>query len=110
MEVVTFISYILSNLLWAVIGFICWIPLLVRAIGVISGTVLYCNFTGSDPSKIKTILENAVTFYSRGFQVINQAFWPDHKDRVIDSQPSQEQKPTLWHVGLEILWVVVFWA
>ncbi len=59
--------------LWTVLGFLLWIPLLTRMIVVFTSAVISAMFTGRDPSDARNHLEVAITFYSRGFHLIRNS-------------------------------------
>src|SRR5437763_330956 len=94
--------------IWMIIGFVCWIPLLVRATASVAAGILYCTITESDPSPMKASFETALTFYPRGFELIDCVLSPDYKGQPIQSKTSDD--PVWWRVVLEICWTVIFWG
>jgi hypothetical protein len=108
MTFIRIVTYCVVWLLWAVIGFICWVPLLVRATASVAAGILYCTITESDPTPLKNSFETAVTFYPRGFEMINRVLASNYRGAPIKSSSTVGEK--WWRVTLEILWTVIFWG
>ena len=88
---------------WAVIGFVLWIPLLVRATTVFSAMVVHAAITGQKPDVLRGHLESASRFYPEGFRI---AFDVIHKPT--NSQPHAGHIQ-FWRVFAECLWTLAFW-
>ena len=58
---------------WAVMGMLFWIPLLLRAMLRFSLSLLEAVFEGQRPTDSARILRDAVSFYRRGFVVAVEA-------------------------------------
>src|SRR6266851_8504421 len=56
--------------IWVVLGFLLWVPLLTRMIFVFTAAVVASMYTGRDPTHARHALEAAMSFYSRGFVLI----------------------------------------
>jgi len=83
-------------MIWAVIGFLFWVPMLVYAIARFSALVVYTTIVNVDPDKLAIHLEHAVRFYFTGFRNILRAIY------------ARPQPHTQASVGFEINWEVVF--
>jgi hypothetical protein len=59
------------------IGFLFWVPLLVRMTGVFAFSVLQAALNGGDTTSLKQPLEFAMRFYIMGFQMIFQTLFDD---------------------------------
>ncbi len=92
--------------IWTVLGFLCWVPLLVRMTASFSVAILYCTLTNADSSYLRDPLDGAITFYSRGFSMIITILSPNREDLPIGSRFEFQGERVL----LEIAWAVVFWA
>jgi hypothetical protein len=90
---------------WAVVGFIFWIPILFRATTVFSALVVHAAFTKQDPYSMRHTLETACGFYFRGFRsAFDVIFNPDDKSNA---------PPIKLHLGLvifETFWTLLFWV
>ena len=65
----------LSITIWAIVGFIFWIPMLVFSIIHFSALIVYATLTAADPSTLASKLEHSVRFYLEGFRNIIQAVY-----------------------------------
>lgn len=108
MEIIRLAVLYVNLCIWAVIGLICWIPLLARTTATMAGAILFCTIANSDPQPLRTSFENAVSFYSRGFQTIYRVLG----EKSFSSTASAGAKPQFkWEqILLELLWTVLFWA
>jgi hypothetical protein len=88
---------------WAVVGFLLWIPLLVRVTTVFSAMVVHATITGQKPDALHSYLETASRFYSDGFRI---AFEVVHKPANKEPQPLVIR---LSRVFGECMWTVTFW-
>jgi hypothetical protein len=81
--------------IWTVVGFLFWVPMLGYAIARFSALVVYTTIIGADPEKLAIHLEHAVRFYFQGFHNILRGIYAK-------PQPHTEQS-----VGFTIDWSVV---
>lgn len=90
--------------IWAPIGFLLWIPLLVRTTSVFVGFVVHAAITGQDPSHLRQHLEAAIDFWFAGFRFARETVLAEGREvrRPFESQTSR--------VLLEVLWAVAFWV
>lgn len=66
-KAVMFFVLLITLSVWAVIGFVFWIPLLVRATTVFALALLPAAFNHQDIGGLRNLLEEASSFYFRGF-------------------------------------------
>ena len=102
------LTYGIVWLSWAVVGLLCWIPLLVRATASLSAAILYCTIAQVDPAALKSSFENALTFYPRGFEMIERILSPRFKGPALATPANASER--WWRVILEIAWTVLFWG
>lgn len=90
---------------WAVVGFIFWIPMLVRTTTSFSSVLLYATLFGKDPSDFGRPLVFATTFYIAGFKnIMNALLQTDRRSSAGGFSAFQ------WgRYLLEICWAGVFW-
>lgn len=90
---------------WAVIGFLLWVPLMLRSMVRFSVSLAESMLQGAQPTEAGRILRETVEFYRRGFTVAI--------DAVFGPPPRKKQEPetrlTLRRILLEVLWAVVVW-
>jgi hypothetical protein len=106
--VVRELTQYISLAIWAIIGFLFWVPFLARAIAVFSSSVLYYTMTNRDASHLAPYLETAINFYSRGFKLIMSTFSnleSPQGTRATDLLPFQAAR-----VMVEFLSAFLFWG
>ena len=89
---------------WTVIGFILWIPLLVRATTVFSAMLVHACFTRQHPDVLRSHLESASRFYPDGFRIAYD---------VVHLPSTQYSSPPAIRFGrvfAECAWTLVFWT
>jgi len=109
MEAIRLAALGINLAIWAIVGFICWIPLLARTTASLAAAVLVSTISRSDPSHLKLHFENAVSFYSRGFDTIFRVLG---SERTPSWSADETKSPGVqWEkVLLELGWTVFFWA
>jgi hypothetical protein len=63
----------ISLLMWAVVGFLLWIPLIVRAIFSFSVSLAHATLTNETADRAGMVVKDAINFYRRGFVVAFEA-------------------------------------
>lgn len=93
--------------MWAVVGFLLWIPLMTRMILLFFSAVISTMFTGRDPTHARISLDYAITFYSRGFELIRDSM----RGTLHRSGPfAIPEGDHLWRVVRELLFAIFFWV
>lgn len=110
MDLIRKIALAINLAIWTVVGFMCWIPLIFRATASLAAAILVSTFNKSDPRPLRANFENAVSFYSRGYDTIHKVLGGDGSatwDVDAATQPTQIK----WdRVVLEIVWTSIFWG
>src|ERR1043165_3379606 len=97
---------IIVLVMWAVIGFLVWVPFLTRMMLVFVGAVIAAVFRDRNPNRAQAGLEAAITFYMRGFRMIaGLADW-----RVGGGRPGQDQALDLLRTLVEVGFAALFWV
>ncbi len=89
--------------IWAVIGAVFWIPLMIRAMLRFSINLIEAAFEGRRPAAAAKVLRDAVSFYRRGFLVAIEAVMGDSMDR------GEVEATTENRLLLEVLWAILVW-
>jgi hypothetical protein len=90
--------------LWAVIGFIFWIPLLLRSMLHFSGALIQSMLQDARPVEAGRVLRGTVDFYRRGFVVAITAVFGDAPS------PTEPVRPlNAWRFLLEVMWAAAVW-
>jgi hypothetical protein len=112
MEIVYGIAFWWTLTIWAVIGFLCWIPLLTRMTAVFSTMIIISAIsqTNDDARILKNNFENAVGFYSRGFVYINQVLGRKYRNRQSTLRALERDSIDWGRVGLYLGYTALFWG
>lgn len=97
-------------ILWAVIGFVFWVPLVLSAMIRFTFDLSRSMLRGDQPAEAGRTLREAVSFYRRGFSVAVDAVFG--KSEGAQRPGQQKQKSTRLsarRVFFDVLWTVVFW-
>lgn len=91
--------------LWAVVGFVFWIPLLLRSMVQFSFALSQSMLQGTRPHEAGRILRDTVGFYRRGFTVaVNAVFGPPPKKKPVATTRLTPKK-----FLFEIVWAALVW-
>lgn len=101
---VKYFVYLVSLAIWAIVGFIFWIPVLVRSTASFSAAILYATLTGTAANHIGAQMNAAISFYFRGFNLIRDAMFAPRQ--VADELPPFR----LLQFISEALWAALFWG
>lgn len=91
---------------WAIVGLVFWIPLLVRAMVRFSVTLVQATMDGEHPTEAARTLRDAISFYRRGFVMTIDAVNgrdPEESDR------RKQTRVTGSRMLREIAWAAVIW-
>jgi hypothetical protein len=104
MTLIMVLAMLLSFIAWAVIGFLLWIPLLLRTVVVFSVAVAQAAFSGQHADNLREPLRIACGFWIHGFRIIKETLFPH------SGQESRPQPPVkLARLLLEIFWAACVW-
>ena len=102
-QVLTWAILAVVLLVWAVVGAIFWIPLLLRAMLRFCISLIEAMFVGQRPTQAAKILRDSVHFYRRGFvvavEVVTREDVPDER-----KQPAVESR-----LLFEVFWAALVW-
>lgn len=91
--------------LWAILGFALWVPLLIRAIISFSLSLSQSMLAGSRPDAAGRILYDAVGFYRRGFTVAIDSFLGGPSTEG----PQARHRLSFVDFAFEIVWATLVW-
>lgn len=98
---------------WAIVGAIFWLPLLVRTMFRFSISLIQATMDGERPEAAAQMLRGAVTFYRRGFVMAIDAVAgqdappPEGKVRRQPIDGGRMMREVLWAL---VIWYVLLWA
>lgn len=102
---------VVTVITWTFLGFIVWIPLLLRTTTILAGTVFYASLFRDQPRVIhaQRSVNYAVHFYVRGFKhflnFYNQRHEPEPPMGLFEPLSTMKWK----ELFIECIWVLVFW-
>ncbi len=91
--------------LWAVVGFVFWIPLLLRSMIQFSLALSQSMLQGTRPDEAGRILRDTVGFYRRGFTVAISAVFGEAPAR----KKAVKTRLSVKEVTFEFVWTAVVW-
>ena len=96
---------------WAVFGFILWVPLLLRSMVRFSFSLSQSMLRGVEPVEAGRILRDTVSFYRRGFVVAVEAVFGSRKKEAHPDAPRNAKAERLSprYFVTEVLWAAVIW-
>jgi hypothetical protein len=103
LQVLTWVILAVVLLVWAVVGAIFWIPLLIRAMLRFSISLIEAMFVGQRPTQAAKILKNSVDFYRRGFVVAVEVVTRE------DVPDERRQPPVENRLLFEVFWAALVW-
>jgi hypothetical protein len=95
---------VIVMVVWSVVGFFFWIPLLARIITVYTAIVAAGVFSGNGISGANSMLEKASTFYIRGFYSIWSGGNGDEKGGI------PVYGDDMIKLGMEIIYSITFYS
>jgi hypothetical protein len=104
MEIIAYIAYVF----WAILGFIFWVPLMVRIIAAFCGSLAY-NMVIQNPGAIqqsRISLELAISFYVKGFRMIHDTIFEPGKKATV----SPVKDFHLYSFIAQVAWTIIFWG
>jgi hypothetical protein len=102
-KVLTWAILFVVLVVWAVVGAVFWIPLLVRAMLRFCVNLIEAMFEGQKPVRAARTLKEAVSFYRRGFVVAIEVVT---KEEIADAA---EGPVTENRLLFEVFWALLVW-
>ncbi|MBC8030941.1 MAG: hypothetical protein H7Z16_12585 [Pyrinomonadaceae bacterium] len=99
---------VLTLVIWAVVAFLLWIPLLARSIAVFSSGIVLSVLSQTTPQVYARQLRLAMSFYADGFRFILDSILAE---RRTDTDRDNAEPPIhgLGRFIAESLWAILFW-
>ena len=93
---------------WAVVGALFWVPLLLRRILVYSVALVVSMLSEREPRRAARLLRSAVRFYGRGFRVTAEMITGEPGQRAPQLSSTSEDAPRGALLG-DLLWTLLVW-
>jgi hypothetical protein len=109
-EAVYFLILVVTVTGWTVIGFLVWVPLLIRTTMLLTAVVLYATLFGDQDRVVRAEqgLYIAVRFYLRGFEHFMNFYRQRHEARPQGGLLPSEVR---WkEMIVQCAWVIVAWS
>ena len=110
-RILRFIVTVAVLCLWAIIGLIVWVPMLLRMVAYFCGVILISSFRRVDVQAAQKRLDFAIQFYSNGFRKIIRSY-SDTALEPGESLPNNEPidlVDSLKQAMVDLAWALLFW-
>ena len=112
LQIIRYIACVIVVIGWATVGFVLWVPLLVRMIIYFIGVVSAASFRGMDLSHARSGLDFAIEFYVNGFRI---ALTTLDKKLLSPVFIPQNYKPISFLdfirvMAINSIWTAIFWG
>jgi len=108
---VLIVAMVISLIVWAIAGFIIYIPLLFRMMSYYCSMVIASSFYKIDLIYVEKRLEYAAHLYPDRFKKIVDSFQSEYKeDEQNDSIEPISWKEFFRKAFIELLWTMIFWT
>lgn len=109
-ESILFVAMIISLVVWTIVGFVIYIPIVLRMTSYYCGMVVLSAFSPVDLNLVKQRLDYAVHLYPDTFAKIIDSFKSNYSER----EPMLNFKPINWShfwekALVDIIWTLIFW-
>jgi len=105
-EIIRAITFVI----WGLVGFIFWLPFLIRMIAFFTGSILVSVGGGGNISVAQTGLDKAVRFYPSGFVIIHDSISSLINGKTIENK-TWNAKDDFWLPLVEhFVFAIMFWG
>lgn len=107
-EIATWGALAICVAVWAVVGFLLWLPLLLRHIVAFIVSLTYATLTDGDMADAARRLRGAASFYRRGFEsAVGSVLFG--RDGTSSPESSPRRSLSARPILLECAWALVVW-
>jgi len=103
-RLLTWLILLFCLLVWAVVGAVFWVPLILRTMVLFSVALVQATLEGTSPTAAAGMLRDSVSFYRRGFVVAVEAVMREREEEVRD--PRRVNRRLLVR---EMAWAALVW-
>ncbi|MDT8342383.1 MAG: hypothetical protein RQ751_12790 [Longimicrobiales bacterium] len=104
-KALTWAILLLCLAVWAVVGFVLWLPLMLRSVLRFSFALSQGMLQGAEPRAAGRILRETVEFYRRGFAVAIDAVFAEPEGGKTPPPP----RLSTYRLLREVVWAALFW-
>ena len=109
-RIILMISMVISLIVWAVVGFIIYVPMLLRMTAYFSTMVVVSIFHAIDIAKVQQRLEYTVHIYPDKFKMIIDSFKTSRSNiPFLDRIEPINWEQFIKRAWLDVVWGVIFW-
>lgn len=106
---ITVFARFVAAFIWAIIGFIFWVPMIVRVFFLQISLLIMSAFTNESNSNVDNILAKAINFYRDGFDRIFNINESVGSDYIFSWKDLEKFIPTLIYTGVFYLSMFMFY-
>jgi hypothetical protein len=105
------LSMIVSLLVWTIVGFIIYVPMVLRMTAYFCSMVIISIFHQIDIAKVQQRLEYTIHLYPDRFKIIIESFKKSHSYiPFLESTESIEWKKLIKKAVIDVIWCLIFWS
>jgi hypothetical protein len=110
-KIVSFVIFIAVVSVWAVVGFLFWIPILARVTMIFSSLIFHAAITKQNPDSLKEYLDAAVSFYPNGFRTAYAIFSFDSTRIISEAPPLRYRFDIIFYESFLsiVFWLSILW-
>lgn len=109
-KLVKFLVLLLTISIWSIVGFIAYVPMILRLTAYFSAMVFAASFQKVNLNPIQSKLEYGISFYPNGFARIIKSFSNHQLDNHKDIEEERIDFPKLVsRIWIDVVWGTVFW-
>ncbi|MFC3085100.1 hypothetical protein [Tabrizicola soli] len=105
-----FLAQLVAAAVWAVVGILLWVPMIVRVFALQTGLLLVAALTDTDTSRFDKIFDQTMKFYSNGFARIFQSGTTNGSSAAGDIELGKAFSEIAWATIFYLLSLVAYQA
>lgn len=118
LDMIRFFAFCICSVVWGLVGWFFWIPLLIRASALMSASVLSSLLAGYPMASVEKKMSRSISFYIDGFLIIRRAVYPRESDVHLYGNENPAKMRLGQLLALEaaiagVIWIVILafiWA
>lgn len=109
-NIVRFIVTAITLIIWGVVGFVLWIPLLTRMIAYFVSMIAASSFISTNVAVAQQRLNYAIEFYINGFRKIIGVMTKTSSDEeVLQNTLPTRLEEFFKVIATDLIWTIIFW-
>ena len=106
---ITLVARFVAAFIWAIVGFLFWIPMIVRVFFLQISLLVMAAFTNKQNSNIDGVLSSAINFYGDGFERIFSESRGSSGDYIFSWKDLENFVPTMIFTAAFYISIILFY-